>query len=84
MRTEILREPLCSFSEDYYYGWYNTDDTIPSSYFDPDPNRENKELKLPFTYLHRESDEAYLSMGIGQPLREVLEAAGFGDTESVE
>jgi hypothetical protein len=73
-RSEIFRGPLAAFSEDYYYGWYHTDVTIPSEYFNPNPNRPNvEEQKLLFTYLHRDSDEDYVSMGLGTQVVKTLD-----------
>lgn len=69
-RAEILKE-FCPYSEDYYWGRYHTDVTIPSEYFNlglkvPPADKE----KLCFTYLHRRSDEDYESMGTGETLKD--------------
>jgi len=81
----MLGTKLCPYSEDEYLGWYNTDTTIPSEYFDPNSKRSREEeLSLPFTYLHRESDDAYLSMGLGEPVQEALGLTGFGDADPLE
>lgn len=60
---------LAGFSENRYTGLYHTDHTIPSSYFDEGLWRREElpeQSDLYFTYLHQMTDEAYLSMGLGE------------------
>jgi hypothetical protein len=59
---------LAHFSENRYKGLYHTDETIPSTYFDPDLWRHEDLVErddLYFNYLHLQTEEDYLSMGIG-------------------
>lgn len=64
-------EDLAGFSENRYVGLYHTDHTVPSAYFKEElwrredlPERDD----LYFTYLHRPSDDDYLSMGLGSEI----------------
>jgi hypothetical protein len=64
---------LAQFSENRYKGLYHTDHTIPSSYFDEGLWRREdiqERSDLYFTYLHQMTDEAYLSMGLGEGIDE--------------
>jgi hypothetical protein len=59
---------LAHFSENRYEGLYHTDETIPLPYFDPNLWRQEHLVKrddLYFNYLHLQTEEDYLSMGIG-------------------
>jgi len=59
---------LAQFSENRYKGLYHTDETIPSPYFDPNLWRREDLVErdtLYFNYLHLQTEEDYLSMGIG-------------------
>jgi len=73
---------LCPFNEDEYFGWYDTDATILPEYFEPQHERSRKtELTLPFTYLHRNSDADYMSMGFGEAIDPELGSFGTDDSE---
>jgi hypothetical protein len=77
-RSKILGRALCPYSEDFYYGRYDTDVTIPSEYFNPSPAcPHSKEHQLLFTYLHRETDKDYVCMGIGDEVLRALDLGGF-------
>lgn len=98
-RAEVLGRMLSEYSENHYRGWYHTDVSIPSEYFDPAPERpEVEEKRLLFTYLHRRDDEDYESMGLGETAtvldrqdyegmglsESVLEAHGLSDFDTPE
>jgi hypothetical protein len=64
---------LAGFSENRYKGLYHTDETIPSPYFDPGLWRREDLVErddLYFNYLHLQTEEDYLSMGIGIEIEE--------------
>ncbi|MBI2806632.1 MAG: hypothetical protein HYX68_16750 [Planctomycetes bacterium] len=59
---------LAQFSENRYKGHYHTDETIPSPYFDPNLWKQEDLVErddLYFNYLHLQTEEDYMSMGIG-------------------
>jgi hypothetical protein len=68
-REQTLRD-LSSFSEHLYEGWYDTDESIPASYFRPEIARPPGLTMLPlyFIYLHSFADFDYATMGIGEQL----------------
>jgi len=67
-RSKALRD-LAAFSEHLYEGWYDTDESIPESYFDPAVDvPTGPMIPLYFTYLHRYTDADYASMGLGEQL----------------
>jgi hypothetical protein len=84
-RNKALGRALCPFSEDEYFGWYDTDATILPEYFDTTPKcpRET-EIVLPFTYLHRGSDLDYLTMGLGEIIQREVGLAGVDSPDPVE
>jgi len=69
IREKALRD-LAEFSEHIYEGWYDTDESIPESYFHPEVERPDGLTMIPlfFTYLHSLADEDYASMGMGEQL----------------
>lgn len=80
-RRAAFGTSLAGFDEDKYRGRYHTDQTIPAEYFDPSPTKPANadDHDLVFTYLHRESDEDYRTMGLGE---EILAAVGFSEPKS--
>jgi hypothetical protein len=73
-RRAALRD-LSEYDEDRYQGKYHTDQTVPAEYFDPGPDRPAglADHDLYFTYLHRESDLDYQSMGLGEAILRTLQ-----------
>ena len=72
VRQRVFGE-LARFSENRYKGLYHTDETIPTPYFDPNLWRREDLVErdnLYFNYLHLQTEEDYLSMGIGIDIQE--------------
>lgn len=70
VRAKALGPELAAFSEHLYEGWYDTDETIPASYFHLEVARpvDLSMVPLYFTYLHSFTDADYGSMGLGEGL----------------
>jgi hypothetical protein len=66
---EFLPPNLAKKDYRKYKGWYHTDVTIPSDYFQPDVARpaEIAETDLYFTYLFDRKEIAFRTMGAGVP-----------------
>jgi hypothetical protein len=87
-RANILGKALKDFNEDHYGGYYHTDYTLPSEYFDAQSSRPENWQPLAFTYLHRQTDADYISAGLGDQEdylgmaleQAVLESLGLSDT----
>jgi hypothetical protein len=65
---------LAQFSENRYKGLYHTDETIPSPYFNANLWRREEIVErddLYFNYLHLQTEEDYMSMGIGLEVDEI-------------
>jgi hypothetical protein len=60
---------LARYSENRYKGYYHTNETIPTVYFDEGLWRREDLVErddLLFTYLHSENDPDYACMGLGE------------------
>lgn len=67
-----LPKDLARFDPCEYRGFYNTDFTLPSEYFQPEVERPSRvpEHELDFSYLWDPTEADWISMGSGEPIRE--------------
>jgi hypothetical protein len=55
-----------------YEGWYHTDYTIRSEFFDADSRRPDDRWQLDFSYLHAKTELDYMAMSLGQEILAIL------------
>jgi hypothetical protein len=65
---------VTEWDETLYEGWYHTDHSVRTDFFDPEAERRSSPWNLDFTYLHAESELDYKAMSLGERILAILKA----------
>lgn len=64
---------VLEWSADAYEGWYHTDHSLRTGFFEAHSARPSKRYDLDFTYLHAKSELDYRAISIGEEILAILE-----------
>lgn len=64
---------VMEWDETSYEGWYHTDHSVRTDFFEPEAGRRSSPWLLDFTYLHAESELDYRAMSLGERILAILE-----------
>jgi hypothetical protein len=63
---------VSNWDENTYEGWYHTDHSLRTEFFNPTSTRRAEPWELDFRYLHARTELDYTAMSIGEEILGIL------------